>query len=68
MEGPEQKNCQYCRFLIRNEDAPHELLRCGYSYLSLPPGQRRPNRLDSYPRVELNDTCDQWRFWDGSRL
>lgn len=67
MEVSQQPVCAHCQFVMRSE-IPKDVLRCGHAYLSLPPAQRRPHRMDRYPIVAADACCELWRVRESSRV
>jgi hypothetical protein len=41
-------------------DSSSSGLRCGLSYFSLPPTQRKQERMDHYPEVLPEHVCKDW--------
>jgi hypothetical protein len=53
-------SCLNCSYLLYC-DAADTGYRCGHSYFSVPPKERRASRVDSYPEIALDACCEKWK-------
>jgi hypothetical protein len=52
-------NCKTCNYAFRDESAQGRF-HCGLTYYQVPPAQRRPVKLTSYPVVTPEHVCIHW--------
>jgi pimeloyl-ACP methyl ester carboxylesterase len=50
------ESCQTCALNIKDGRA----FRCGFDYFQVPPSQRRPPKLTSFPEVAASHSCPRW--------
>jgi hypothetical protein len=55
-----QKSCKSCSNLFTSDSATTGL-RCGVTYFSQPPVERKMKRMETYPEVNEMDSCDEYR-------
>jgi hypothetical protein len=55
-----QKSCQSCSNLLISDSATTGF-RCGVTYFSQPPAERKMKRMETYLEVNEMDSCDQYR-------
>lgn len=51
--------CHCCAFTLGG-DAAHPQFHCGYEYFQLPAKDRKVIKLNSFPQVAAEHSCDQW--------
>jgi len=54
------KTCLNCSYLLFS-DSSSSGYRCGKTYFSIAPIERRVGRMDMYPEVEPIDNCGEWK-------
>lgn len=53
------KTCISCKFVMFSETSDSGY-RCGQVYFAQPPVQRQAMRMDSYPEVTVDHSCQSW--------
>ena len=56
---PSHNLCLNCAMRLNAEDSASGL-RCGKSYFSMSPAERKPQPLRHYPETQATNTCDSW--------
>lgn len=54
-----QRSCQTCSNVLISDSSPTKF-RCGQSYFDQPVHLRRPSRMELYPIVQVDDSCQNW--------
>ena len=52
--------CKSCAHVLKS-DSSQTQRRCGLGYYLQPPLTRKQGRMDSYPMVDADERCNQWR-------
>ena len=60
LDNTMQKSCKSCSNLFTSDSATTGF-RCGVTYFSQPPVERKMKRMETYPEVNEMDSCDQYR-------
>lgn len=55
-----QKSCKTCANLLTSDSAKTGY-RCGLTYFSQPPAERKMKRMETYPETDEQDFCDQYQ-------
>lgn len=53
------ETCLSCANLMKSENSSSGL-RCGYTYFSQPPAERKQERMEHYPETLPDDHCKYW--------
>jgi len=52
--------CQCCAYVLGG-DTSHPALHCGYKYFQQPPKERKVVKLNSFPTVAAEQSCEFWQ-------
>ena len=55
-----QKSCKTCANVLTS-DSSTTGYRCGQTYFSQPPAERKMKRMETYPETDERDACDQYQ-------
>jgi len=56
---PVKKSCASCAFVMPTDSSTTKF-RCGYSYYKQPAVTRKQERMDTYPEVAHDASCEHW--------
>ena len=55
-----QNSCKSCSNLLTSDSATSGY-RCGVTYFSQTPAERKMKRMETYPEINETDNCDQYQ-------
>ena len=55
-----QKSCKTCANVLTS-DSSTTGYRCGQTYFSQPPAERKMKRMETYPETDEQGCCDQYQ-------